>query len=78
MTEKLDSNNKEKWDFECRQIKEGSPFKEMRFGEELSVFGDTWLLALTMLQATGPREQLHSPAGPQLPFLCACLQSKPY
>lgn len=76
MTKILDSKNKAKQDFECRQIKEGSPFSEMRF-EELSVLGDTWLLALTVLQVTGPREQLHSPAGAQLLFLCACLQSKP-
>ena len=77
MTKILDSSNKAKQDFECSQLKEGSPFSETRFGEELSVLGDTWLLALTVLQVTGPREQLHSPAGPQLLFLCACLQSKP-
>ena len=48
MTKKLDSNNQAKQDFECSHLKEGSPFSEMRFGEELSVL-ITWLLALTVL-----------------------------
>ena len=48
MTKKVNSNNKAKQDFECSQIKEGSPFSEMRFGEELSVLV-TGLLALTVL-----------------------------
>ena len=48
MTKKLDSNNKAKQDFDCSRIKEGSPFSEMRFGEELSVL-IAWLPALTVL-----------------------------
>lgn len=72
----MEPSTKEKQDFECNQVKEGSPLLGMRFGEGLSVLGATWLLALSVLKAMELKEQLLVPLHFFVCLFVSCLLTR--